>query len=188
MSENNKHKGTEGTKGSKKVNIKLLLNSFAILSILIIVYLGGVMSESVATDTPIDSITKTTSKKFDDKSIKVDKIISTNDNIIGFYESQNSTGIIEFDRHKFLYNRFVPTKQYESTAKINTQIIGKYFIVFGDFSNINVSKIKITSNSKTEEAEISNGKDFAVFNLASENSTATYVLLDKDGNTISEIK
>lgn len=182
---NTKNKTSLESKKITERKFKALLNMGAIISIFILLYFGNTMTNTVGTNSSLDAFNTIISKNLKDKSIIVNKFTSSKDHIFAYYESDNSKGIFEFSRHKFLYNRYSPDSNYKISESIGFVVIDKNIIVIGDFSHTAAYKIKLNVDGNEQEKILGAEKEILIFDTSESYSKIKITVLDKDNNDIT---
>lgn len=178
----------------KKRKGTALLNMGAIISLLLIIFLGNVMSGTinVSFDKDATDILLKNELKIENPD-SFGSAEADNKVYIG-YKANNKIGIAEASRHTFLYNRYNLTKDFKTMDKnlayVTNNIADReksYVVVYGDLTDTLASYAEVTFNGETKKIDFEERTTFVnsvEFNYA-DISTATVKIFDKDGKDIT---
>lgn len=173
-----------------------LLNMGALLSAIIIIYMGGFMSKTVDLKPNVEDSTKIIQNKLNLEGAQALSSIYANDASYVLYKQNDKLGLVKGTPAKLISSRvyldtdlkFIPnnkkvatlTHRYEHDKKDN-------IIVYGDLTATKAKYAEVTYNGKTEKIEFESSTPFMelVAFDAIDNQTPTVKLFDTENNDIT---
>lgn len=174
-----------------------LLNMCALLSIIIIIYMGSFMDKTVGPDAKLTDSTTLIQKNLNLEDAEAISSVYSNDATYVLYKQNDNLGLVKGTPAKFMTSRYyldtdlklipnnkkvsVITHRYEYGKKDNV-------IVYGDLTATKAKYAEVTYNGKIEKIEFESTAPFMeliAFDVA-DNQTPTVNIFDINNNDITE--
>lgn len=173
---------------------KLLISLIVTLGFLVIVNTISTINKTVSSSSTEGRFASVLSTSYQ-APVQVLKIYNDDKFLYAMYKKDSRYGLAVFEKHRLLYNRFVPSTNIENPNSskigyivINEEKISKV-VFFGDLEKSTSSSIDISYNEQTSRANLdfSNGK-IVIKTFTFEkgpSSEAEIKVLDKNNNDLT---
>lgn len=189
------NKKTEEKKENTSKKWTALINILICLSILLVLYAGSLNNSSLAYNAGSQYVQNVISHE-----IKADCTILKTDYEEGraysLYETDGNLKLMRFDRHSFLFNRYVPSESYELSDKsYDVQVFSNFVkvdgeldvVIFGPAKKSLAAYAEITYNGQTEKVEFDTNDGMLIVKTFEEADadTAEVKFFDVKGNDVT---
>lgn len=195
QTQNNNSSKEEKSLKSKKINA--IINMLIVISLLIMISLNSVMSNTIGFNQSYEKVAPAISKNVR-SNVTVLDIAYEEGRAYSIYKnaSNNNIEFMNFNRHDLLFNRLEPVESVSlpnnSGYEVKNFELNEYpdkfdVVVYGSLNTTNVKSVEISYNNSTEKIDITNPEGFvALFTLdKAENNNVSVKFLDANGQDIT---
>ena len=180
---------------SKKVNA--IINILILITLLIMLMINSTMNKTIGFDYSNEKVAPAISKNIKSNATVLDTAYAEG-RAYSIYKNTSNDNIelMNFGRHKFLFNRFIPVESISLPDNkgyaVKTFELSEYpdkvdIVIYGSLSNSKVKSVEISYDSSTEKIDINNPESFvSLFTLNKvEDANVSVKFLDANGEDIT---